>query len=83
MSLLAAKPQRMFVHEQGTIIADGVIAHLSELVGSSVRVTLVIEADVATGVPENVVRTVTENSRALKFNSHGFEMMLMRWGDRF
>jgi hypothetical protein len=53
-------------------IADEVIAHLSGLVGSSVRVTLEIEADVSGGVPENVVRTVTENSRTLKFSSHGF-----------
>ena len=25
------------------------------------------------GVPEHVVRTVSENSRTLKFTSHGFE----------
>jgi hypothetical protein len=54
-------------------IADEVIAHLSGLVGSSVKVTLEIEADVPGGVPENVVQTVTENSRTLKFSSHGFE----------
>ncbi len=54
-------------------IADEVIAHLSGLVGSSVNVTLEIEADVSAGVPENVVRTVTENSRTLKFSSYGFE----------
>jgi hypothetical protein len=54
-------------------IADEVIAHLSSLVGSTVKVTLEIEADVSAGVPENVVRTVTENSRTLKFSSHGFE----------
>lgn len=54
-------------------IADEVIAHLSGLVGSSVKVTLEIEADVSAGMPENVVRTVTENSRTLKFSSYGFE----------
>ena len=54
-------------------IADEVIAHLSGLIGSSVKVTLDIEADVPGGVPENIVRTVTENSRTLKFNSYGFE----------
>ncbi len=54
-------------------IADEVIAHLVGLVGSSVKVTLEIEADVPSGVPDNVVRTVTENSRTLKFGSHGFE----------
>jgi predicted AAA+ superfamily ATPase len=54
-------------------ISEEVIAHLVGLVGSNVTVTLEIEAEVPSGVPENVVRTVTENSRTLKFKSQGFE----------
>lgn len=54
-------------------IADEVIAHLAGLIGSSVKVTLEIEAEIPQGVPDNVVRTVTENSRTLKFTSQGFE----------
>jgi hypothetical protein len=54
-------------------VADEVIAHLVGLVGSNVTVTLEIEADIASGTPENVVRTVTENCRTLKFSTHGFE----------
>jgi hypothetical protein len=54
-------------------IADEVISHQSGLVGASVTVTLDIEAEVSGGVPENVMRTVRENSRTLKFSSHGFE----------
>jgi predicted AAA+ superfamily ATPase len=54
-------------------IADEVIAHLVGLMGSTVKVTLEIEAMVEAGTPENVVRTVTENSRTLKFTTHGFE----------
>ena len=54
-------------------IADEVISHLSSLVGAEVRVTLEIDAEIPEGAPENVVRTVTENSRTLKFASHGFE----------
>ena len=54
-------------------VAEEVVAHLSGLVGANVTVTLEIEATVPDGVPENVVRTVTENSRTLKFTSHGFE----------
>jgi hypothetical protein len=34
---------------------------------------LEIEADIQTGAPENVVRTITENSRSLKFTAPGFE----------
>jgi hypothetical protein len=54
-------------------IADEVISHLTALVGSEVKVTLEIEAQVPNGVPEHTVRTVTENSRTLKFDTHGFE----------
>jgi predicted AAA+ superfamily ATPase len=54
-------------------IADEVISHLAGLMGSTVKVTLEIEAEVEAGAPENVVRTVTENSRTLKFATHGFE----------
>ena len=54
-------------------IADEVIAHLSGLVGAKVTVTLEIEAEVPFGAPDHVVRTVTENSRTLKFTSRGFE----------
>jgi hypothetical protein len=55
-------------------IADEVITHLVGLVGSNVRVTLEIGAEIPEGAPDNVVRTVTENSRTLKFGSNsGFE----------
>jgi hypothetical protein len=32
-----------------------------------------IEADIPSGVPDNMVRTVTENSRTLKFTGQGLE----------
>jgi predicted AAA+ superfamily ATPase len=54
-------------------IADEVVAHLAGLVGSNVKVTLEIQAEVSGGVPEKIVRTVTENCRTLKFNDQGFE----------
>ena len=58
--------------DAGTI-AEEVIAHLAGLVGANVTVSLDIAANVPEGVPENVVRTVSENSRTLKFQNHGFE----------
>ena len=54
-------------------IAEEVIAHLTGLVGTEVMVTLEIEAKLPNGASDQVVRTVTENSRTLKFTSHGFE----------
>jgi len=54
-------------------IADEVIAHLVGLVGAKVTVTLEIEAEIPSGAPDHVVRTVTENSRTLRFKTQGFE----------
>ena len=48
-------------------IAEEVISHLTGLVGGKVRVTLDIDAEIQDGVPDNVVRIVTENARTLKF----------------
>jgi len=55
------------------VIANEVIAHLVGLVGADVKVTLEIQATAPEGVPEDKVRTVTENCRVLKFTDQGFE----------
>ena len=52
---------------------DDVAGRYRALPRAEVRVTLEIEATIPEGAPENVVRTVTENSRTLKLSSHGFE----------
>ena len=54
-------------------VADEMISHLTGLVGAKVKVTLEIDAQMPDGAPEQVVRTVTENGRTLKFTSQGFE----------
>jgi len=52
-------------------IVDNVVQHL---VGQGeVRLRLEIEANMPEGVPNNVVRTVNENAKVLKFDSFGFE----------
>jgi hypothetical protein len=78
----AAKPKRFHgsveldptrVGRDASRIADEVVSHLSGLVGANVTVTLEIEAKIPDGAPDTVVRTVTENSRTLKFKNQGFE----------
>ncbi len=78
----AAKPKRFHgsveldatrVGRDAGRIADEVISHLSGLVGANVTVTLEIDAEIPKGASENVVRTVTENARTLKFKNQGFE----------
>lgn len=54
-------------------VADEVLAHLVGLVGAEVSVTLEVTASVPEGVPDNVVRIVTENCHTLKFDEQGFE----------
>ncbi len=54
-------------------IADEVIVHLTGQLGAEVTVTLEIEAKLPNGATDQLVRTVTENSRTLKFDSQGFE----------
>jgi predicted AAA+ superfamily ATPase len=54
-------------------IADELISHLAGLEGANVTVTMEIEATVPDGIPETVVRVVTENGNSLKFTTHGFE----------
>jgi hypothetical protein len=41
--------------------------------GADVELTLEIHADLSEGAADNIVRTVTENCRTLKFIDHGFE----------
>ena len=40
----------------------------------SARVTVRLGIEAMDGVPDEVVRIVSENSRALKFKSYGFEV---------
>lgn len=54
-------------------IADEVIQHFTSLVGAEVEITLELQVNAPDGVPENVIRTVTENCRVLKFTSQEFE----------
>jgi hypothetical protein len=65
-------PER--VGRDASRIADEVIAHLVGQLGAQVTVTLEVEAKLPDGAADQIVRTVTENSRTLKFTSHEFEM---------
>ncbi len=63
----------MRVGRDASRIAEELIAHLTALPGSEVKVTLDVQASLPSGAPDHVVRTVTENARTLKFEDQGFE----------
>ncbi len=54
-------------------IASSVVQHLAGLLDAKVTITVEIEAEIPSGAPDNVVRTVTENCRTLRFENSGFE----------
>lgn len=54
-------------------VGSEVVQHLAALLGADVKVRLEIEARIPGGVPEHVLRTVTENARTLKFRTAEFE----------
>ena len=54
-------------------VADEIVRHLAGLVGTDVDVRIEITARSGDGFDDEIVRTVTENARTLKFDQHGFE----------
>ena len=69
----AAKLSTLKMATEASKIAEEIVQHLAGLPGAKVRMRLEIEVELPEGVPEHVVRTVTENSRVLKLESYGFE----------
>lgn len=55
------------------VVANEVIAHLVGQVGANVKVTMEIEVSLRDGASDQLIRTVTENCRVLKFDTFGFE----------
>jgi hypothetical protein len=62
----------MMATDAGKIMEE-VVKHLTGSYGAKVKVTLEIEATIPDDVPESMVRTVSENCSALKFESFEFE----------
>lgn len=54
-------------------IADEIIVRLASLPGADVKITVEIESVHREGFDDATVRTISENSRTLNFNHHGFE----------
>ena len=54
-------------------IAEEIVQHLTSMIGAEVEVTLEIQAHIPDGASPELVRTITENCRTLKFADHGFE----------
>jgi hypothetical protein len=53
-------------------ISQEVVQHLVAILMANVEVTLEIQATAPDGFPPNVIRTISENCRTLKFTQHDF-----------
>lgn len=54
-------------------VIEEVVQHLTGLPGATVEITMEIQAKVADGFPDDVVRTVTANCQTLRFTTQEFE----------
>ena len=68
---VSVDPQR--VNKDLPVIVEEVVQRLTSLTGCTVDITLEIEARRPEGFDEATVRTISENSRTLRFSDHGFE----------
>ena len=68
---ISLDPQR--VNREMATIVEEIIQRLTSLTGTDVEITLEISAERPSGFDDSTVRTINENSRTLKFKSHGFE----------
>jgi predicted AAA+ superfamily ATPase len=64
-------PQR--ANREMALIVDEIIQRLTSLPGTAVEITLEISAHRPAGFDDATIRTISENSRTLKFKHHGFE----------
>lgn len=54
-------------------IAEEIIQHLTDVVGAQVEIIININARFPDGASDQVIRTVTENCKTLRFQTYGFE----------
>jgi len=61
------------VNREMSLIVEEVVERLTSLVGVEVEISLELQAWLPEGFDEATIRTISENSRTLKFDNFGFE----------
>ena len=70
---MSAKLDTTRVNRDVNNYVQEIIQHLMAVDGSDVELTLEVSVKAPDGIPSNVVRTVSENSRTLKITNFGFD----------
>lgn len=70
---MSAKLDNTRINRDVSRLVDEIINHLTSIDGSDVEISLDVNATVKKGIPQNTVRTVSENCRTLKVTDFGFD----------
>jgi hypothetical protein len=63
----------MRMNRDAPLISNEIVQRLIALKNANINIVLEIEAEFPEGVPEDIVRTITENCQTLKFKNQAFE----------
>lgn len=70
---MSARLDNTRINRDVSRLVDEIINHLTSIDGSDVEISLDVNATVKKGIPQNTVRTVSENCRTLKVTDFGFD----------
>ena len=70
---MSAKLDNVRINRDVNTYVQEIIQHLSAVEGATVELKLEVEVIAPNGIPNNTVRTVTENCRTLKVTDFGFD----------
>jgi predicted AAA+ superfamily ATPase len=76
------KPKRFYLNAKldplrsgrdASLIQDEIVRHFAALINSKVEITIEVRAEVPDGMSEQLVRTIAENCRTLRYDGFSFE----------
>lgn len=70
---MSAKLDNVRINRDVNNYVQEIIQHLSAVTGATVELKLEVEVNAPDGIPNNIVRTVSENCRTLKVTDFGFD----------
>ena len=70
---MSAKLDNVRINKDVNTYVQEIIQHLTAVSGADVELRLEVEVNAPNGIPNNTVRTVSENCRTLKVKDFGFD----------
>ena len=70
---MSAKLDNVRINKNVNDYVQEIIQHLMSVQGADVELRLEVEVSAQNGIPDSIVRTVSENCRTLKVTEFGFD----------